>query len=82
MAAIIDATAVESSSTDDAPAIDATALAPEKPATSQTRRWILLSFWLVVACLGLPHWIWTTSIHRSDLPLEFMNNWAEGKVYS
>lgn len=55
-------------------------LPSEQPTTLWTRRWILLSFWLVIACLGLPHWLWTTSIHRSSLPLESMNQWAEGKV--
>jgi len=53
---------------------------PESPAAEWSRRWIIVAFWTVVACLGLPHWIWTTSIHRSDLPLETMNAWAEGKV--
>lgn len=55
-------------------------LAPEKPATLWTRRLIIAAFWLVVVCLGLPHWVWTTSIQRSELPLESMNAWAEGKV--
>jgi len=52
----------------------------ESPANERTRRWIIISFWAVILCLGLPHWIWTTSIHRSDLPLDIMNEWAEGKV--
>jgi phosphatidylinositol glycan class S len=34
----------------------------------------------VVATLGLPHWIWTTSIHREELPVEEMARWAEGNV--
>jgi phosphatidylinositol glycan class S len=34
----------------------------------------------VVATLGLPHWIWTTSIYRSELPVERMTQWAEGHV--
>jgi len=53
---------------------------PEKPVAAWTRRMIILAFWMVVACLGLPHWVWTTSIHRSDLPVELMNDWATGKV--
>lgn len=52
---------------------------PESPVTEWNRRWIIISFWAVIVCLGLPHWIWTTSIHRSDLPLDVMNEWAEGK---
>ncbi|KAF2765674.1 hypothetical protein EJ03DRAFT_279514 [Teratosphaeria nubilosa] len=53
---------------------------PESPASEWTRRWIILGFWAVVVVLGLPHWVWTTSIHRSNLPLETMDNWAEGKT--
>jgi hypothetical protein len=34
----------------------------------------------VVATLGLPHWIWTTSIHREELPVGEMARWAEGNV--
>ncbi|KAK3638509.1 GPI transamidase component [Elasticomyces elasticus] len=57
---------------------------PEPPSESQsllrTRRWIVLSFWAIVVCFGLPHWLWTTSTYRASLPLEQMNNWAEGKA--
>jgi len=53
---------------------------PESPSASWTRRLIIFAFWAVVVALGLPHWIWTTSIHRSELPLESMNAWAEGKA--
>ena len=53
---------------------------PEPPSASWTRRLIIFAFWAVIATLGLPHWIWTTSIHRSELPLELMNAWAEGKA--
>ena len=53
---------------------------PESPAVTWTRSWIIFAFWAIVACLGLPHWIWTTSIHRSDLPLDAMNSWADGQV--
>ncbi|KAK5701518.1 GPI transamidase component [Elasticomyces elasticus] len=57
---------------------------PEPPPESQsllrTRRWIVLSFWAIVVCFGLPHWLWTTSTYRASLPLEQMNNWAEGKA--
>ena len=56
-------------------------LAPESPAASWTRRMILAAFWIVIVTLGLPHWVWTTSIHRSNLPLDSMNAWAEGKVF-
>ena len=54
----------------------------EQPTSVWTRRLILFAFWAVVVIFGLPHWIWTTSIHRSTLPLESMNNWADGKVSS
>ncbi|KAI7716716.1 hypothetical protein KC322_g2568, partial [Hortaea werneckii] len=53
---------------------------PEPPAVTRTRSWIIFAFWAIVACLGLPHWIWTTSIHRSDLPLDAMNSWADGQA--
>ena len=55
---------------------------PESSSSAWTRRLIIFAFWAVVVVLGLPQWIWTTSIHRSDLPLEAMNNWAEGNVSS
>ena len=53
---------------------------PEQPKSTWTRRLIILAFWAVIVTLGWPHWVFTTSIHRSDLPLESMNRWADGKV--
>jgi hypothetical protein len=53
---------------------------PEKATAVWTRRIIIFAFWAVVATLGLPHWIWTTSIYRSELPVERMTQWAEGHV--
>jgi phosphatidylinositol glycan class S len=53
---------------------------PEKASAIWTRRFIILAFWAVVATLGLPHWIWTTSIHREELPVGEMARWAEGNV--
>lgn len=53
---------------------------PEKASAVWTRRFIILAFWAVVATLGLPHWIWTTSIHREELPVGEMARWAEGNV--
>lgn len=50
----------------------------ESPSTVSTRRWIIISFWAVVALLGLPHWIWTTTTYRASLPIEDMNDWAAG----
>ncbi|KAF2691962.1 hypothetical protein K458DRAFT_411654 [Lentithecium fluviatile CBS 122367] len=44
------------------------------------RRWVILSFWAVVACLGLPMWWKTTAIYRADLPLQDMTDWADGKI--
>jgi hypothetical protein len=52
----------------------------ERPTAIWTRRFVILAFWTVVVCLGLPLWTWTTTIHRSELPLESMNAWAEGHV--
>ncbi|CZT15626.1 related to GPI transamidase complex, GPI17/PIG-S component, involved in glycosylphosphatidylinositol anchor biosynthesis [Ramularia collo-cygni] len=53
---------------------------PERPAAVWTRRVIIAAFWAVALFLGLPHWTWTTSLHRSTLPLEAMSSWAEGQA--
>ena len=53
---------------------------PESSEAIRIRRLVILSFWAVVICLGLPVWLWTTSIHRATLPLQEMLNWADGKV--
>jgi hypothetical protein len=63
------------SSTSDAPSPP-----PDTAAAVWTRRIIIFSFWAVVASLGLPHWLWTTSIYRSELPVEQMTQWSEGHV--
>lgn len=55
---------------------------PDSPGAVWTRRIIIFAFWAVVATLGLPHWIWTTSIYRSELPVDQMTRWAEGNVGS
>ena len=52
----------------------------ERSGTVLTRRYIIFAFWVIIGCLGLPLWLWTTSIHRASLPLESMNRWAEGKA--
>lgn len=52
----------------------------DTPTAIWTRRTIIFAFWAIVAALGLPHWIWTTSIHREELPVERMTRWAEGDV--
>src|SRR6186713_1347583 len=44
------------------------------------RRYVILSFWAVVALLGVPVWWKTTAIYRADLPLPYMTDWADGKV--
>ncbi|KAK4136293.1 hypothetical protein BT67DRAFT_418470 [Trichocladium antarcticum] len=53
---------------------------PEKPSDVRRRSRIILSFWLIVLCLGLPIWWQTTSIYRADLPLHEMLEWADGKA--
>ena len=53
---------------------------PESSTSIWTRRSILLAFWAVVILLGVPHWSYTTSIHRSELPLDAMKAWAGGTV--
>lgn len=53
---------------------------PEKPSDTRRRSWIVVSFWAIVCLLGLPIWWKTTTIHRANLPLDGMLQWAEGKV--
>ncbi len=62
-----------------------TAKSPKRPPqeTAESIRMrvlVIASFWAVVIILGLPVWIWTTSIHRARLPLQDMLDWADGKV--
>ncbi|KAJ4291448.1 GPI transamidase component [Collariella sp. IMI 366227] len=53
---------------------------PEKPSDIRRRSHVILSFWLIVLCLGLPIWWRTTSIYRADLPLQEMLDWSDGKA--
>lgn len=53
---------------------------PEKASDVRRRSHIILSFWLIVLCLGLPIWWKTTTIYRADLPVQDMLDWADGKV--
>lgn len=53
---------------------------PEKPADARRRSLIVLSFWVLIALLGVPMWWRTTSIYRAELPLSEMMDWANGKV--
>jgi len=53
---------------------------PELPESIRVRSLVILSFWAVVVCLGLPIWWRTTSIYRARLPLQDMLEWADGKV--
>lgn len=53
---------------------------PEARESIRVRQLVILSFWAVVVFLGLPLWWWTTSVFRARLPLQKMENWAEGKV--
>lgn len=53
---------------------------PESPKSIKTRGLVILSFWAVVVLLGLPVWLWTTSIYRANLPLQEMLDWADGKA--
>lgn len=53
---------------------------PEKPSDIRRRTHVILSFWLIVLCLGLPIWWKTTAIPRANLPLQEMMDWADGKV--
>ena len=53
---------------------------PESAHDIRVRTLVISSFWAIVIFLGLPIWWWTTSIHRSRLPLQEMLEWADGKV--
>ena len=53
---------------------------PESRHDIRVRTLVISSFWAIVILLGLPVWWWTTSIHRSRLPLQEMLEWADGKV--
>lgn len=65
-------------------AVDAPSRSQGPPAEAKeslwSRRYVILSFWLVAALLGLPVWLKTTAIYRAELPLQTMTDWAEGKV--
>jgi hypothetical protein len=53
----------------------------EKPSDIRRRTWVILSFWLIIVCLGLPIWWETTTIYRANLPLTEMLEWSDGKVW-
>lgn len=53
---------------------------PEKASEVRRRSHVILSFWLIVLCLGLPIWWKTTTIYRAELPLQEMLDWADGKA--
>lgn len=53
---------------------------PENAEGIRVRTLVIFSFWAIVIFLGLPVWLWTTSIHRARLPLQEMLDWADGKV--
>jgi len=53
---------------------------PEPVQDIHVRSLVIFAFWAIVVFLGLPVWWWTTSIHRSRLPLQEMLEWADGKV--
>ncbi|KAK5110918.1 hypothetical protein LTR62_005456 [Meristemomyces frigidus] len=50
----------------------------QSPQVTWTRRWIIMSFWAIIVCFGLPHWLLTTSTYRATLPLDSMDWWAQG----
>ncbi|KAJ1324487.1 GPI-anchor transamidase subunit S [Microdochium nivale] len=51
---------------------------PEKQSDILRRSSVILSFWFIVLCLGLPIWWHTTAIHKAPLPLAKMVEWADG----
>lgn len=53
---------------------------PEPRDQVKRRAWLLASFWAVIIFLGLPIWLWTTTVYRASLPLERMIRWADGQA--
>ncbi|KAM0333929.1 hypothetical protein ACHAQA_000946 [Verticillium albo-atrum] len=53
---------------------------PEKASDVRRRSFVILSFWIIALCFGLPVWWITTSIQRANLPLNDMLDWADGKA--
>ncbi|GAM89358.1 hypothetical protein ANO11243_073950 [Dothideomycetidae sp. 11243] len=53
---------------------------PEPSDSVASRRYILFALWSTVVFLGLPVWIWTTTVHRATLPIDSMKTWAEGQA--
>ena len=53
---------------------------PEAPYARARRRYVLLSFWMLILFIGIPFWWKTTNVYRAPLPYETMDSWAEGKV--
>ncbi|KAB8336850.1 hypothetical protein FH972_021158 [Carpinus fangiana] len=53
---------------------------PESQESIDSRRWIVLSFLLIVSLLGLPLWWKTTTVYRSDLPYQSMYHWDAGNA--
>ncbi|KAH8816588.1 phosphatidylinositol-glycan biosynthesis class S protein [Xylogone sp. PMI_703] len=53
---------------------------PETAESIRLRQLVLLSFWAIVVLLGLPIWWKTTAIYRASLPLDQMNDWADGRA--
>jgi len=73
-----DSTGVKAQTSDRFPAVKKP---PPEPAKDiHVRSFVIFVFWAIVIFLGLPVWWWTTSIHRSRLPLQEMLEWADGKV--
>ncbi len=53
---------------------------PEKPEGIKLRALVISAFWAIIVLFGLPMWWQTTSIYRARLPLQEMQDWADGKV--
>ena len=53
---------------------------PENERSIWTRTKIILSFWVVIFCVGIPMWWQTTSVYRARLPFQEMLDWDHGTV--
>ncbi|KAI9716204.1 MAG: GPI transamidase component [Chrysothrix sp. TS-e1954] len=53
---------------------------PESAEFARTRRYVVLAFWIIVLCFGVPFWWTTTTVYRASLPLQAMESWARGEA--
>lgn len=53
---------------------------PEKPESIRNRRYVIAAFLSIALFLGIPLWLYTQRVVRSELPLEGMSSWSSGQA--